>query len=478
METVDRSDIAEGKVLSYLVKHPSEIGLVEREDFINGEARKVFLAITKISNSPSKQELDDLTGIDTQQWYNEEVNNYSFWVQELKKRRIIRMAQNVRQDIIDAFICYDDNGEHYNNWYKNATLEEVQKKLKELNNLVGESDEQYIVQSRTKKQGFLLPKDIPGADKPMEWLIDGVFMKDTFNELIGPQKSAKTQLALQLAASVQNGLEFLGHKTVKSEVLYVDYEQTPSELKNRTDNLKDFYTRNFNLNQYEQFRILSLNKDTDTELDDILHMIRDEKKKNSNVNLVILDNFYSILSSNTDSNSMTDMKDLLTRIKKGVGENITVVLVNHTTKATAKSKANKIDYYDVLTSAFGSNVHGMFASEILYIEPKIDGKTIWVAGRHISPELEIPCFFGQNTNFFFKNDGAAVDLKLSEEQCKEIDEYLFSSGSNNTPSTGSKAWSSFRRKFPNYTEKVLEISGYSFNTHNKNKYVFARAVTP
>ena len=114
----------------------------------------------------------------------------------------------------------------------------------------------------------------------------------------------------------------------------------------------------------------------------------------------------------------------------------------------------------------------MFASDIIYIEPKTDGKVVWCAGRHISPEVEIPCFYGDKTNWFFLPDAAAAkqyQFQLTEAQKREVDDYLNSTNQNGIGTVGSKSWSNFKKKFPDYEEKILKNSGYQIEKKEKKK---------
>ena len=258
---------------------------------------------------------------------------------------------------------------------------------------------------------------------------------------------------------------------MRQDVVYLDFEMEANEIYTRCEKLKRFTSECLDCSDYKDFRVMSLNKDTDTTLDTVLYLIREEKRKNPQLNLVIFDNFYSFCAG--DTNNVSDVKDILKKVYQGVGKDITVVVINHTNKEIARSTKNKkISYYEILTAAFGSNAHGMFASDIIYIEPKTDGKVVWCAGRHISPEVEIPCFYGDKTNWFFLPDAAAAkqhQFQLTEAQKREIDDYLNSTNQNGIGTVGSKSWSNFKKKFPDYEEKILKNSGYQIATPERKK---------
>jgi hypothetical protein len=69
---------------------------------------------------------------------------------------------------------------------------------------------------------------------PTEWQVEGILRADDMSALIGKQKSGKSLFALQLAASISTGRDFLGHRVPKPrKVLYFDFENKPPDLQDR-----------------------------------------------------------------------------------------------------------------------------------------------------------------------------------------------------------------------------------------------------
>ena len=279
-------------------------------------------------------------------------------------------------------------------------------------------------------------------------------------------------MAMELAACVQNGLPFLGHNTIKKDVLYIDWETDECEILDRSKKLEDFIKKNYKVDDYEQYKLISLSCEPNTKLEYILEAIRVEREKNKNIGLIVFDNFYS-LALDIDANALNEVVARLKEIKNGCGPNVATLLVNHTNKEQSRSSTNPT-FSSIMTSAFGSNAHGMFTNELIYIRKMEDGVEVWVAGRHVSDVYSIPCVQDKESYFFSPVD--VVVGKIEEKDFKMVDNYLNSIG-NGISKKGKKSWSSFKSKFGSrFPRAVLEEAGYVFTNENKNIYISVREV--
>ena len=170
---------------------------------------------------------------------------------------------------------------------------EYKKQIAELNQARADNEQELIKLCRGVQTGFCKPCELPRALIEQEWLVDRIIMKNSFVEIIAPQKAGKSQLGYQLAGCVQNGIDFLGRGVMRQDVVYLDFEMEANEIYTRCEKLKRFTSECLDFNDYKDFQVMSLNKDTDTTLDTVLYLIREEKRKNPQLNLVIFDNFYS-----------------------------------------------------------------------------------------------------------------------------------------------------------------------------------------
>lgn len=62
---------------------------------------------------------------------------------------------------------------------------------------------------------------LKNALKPIPWLVEGFFIKDTLAALVGKPSSGKSLISLSLAASIATGADWFGHKTQKGTVVYL-----------------------------------------------------------------------------------------------------------------------------------------------------------------------------------------------------------------------------------------------------------------
>jgi len=87
-----------------------------------------------------------------------------------------------------------------------------------------------------KEKGMLvIPSsvEIISMDCEIEWLIDKVLPKQAISLLFGKGGIGKTWLALQLSRAIAEGMPFLGFDTQKTTVVYVNFEDPRSVLKQR-----------------------------------------------------------------------------------------------------------------------------------------------------------------------------------------------------------------------------------------------------
>lgn len=62
---------------------------------------------------------------------------------------------------------------------------------------------------------------LKNAMKPIPWLVEGFFIKDTLAALVGKPSSGKSLISLSLAASIATGADWFGHKTQKGTAVYL-----------------------------------------------------------------------------------------------------------------------------------------------------------------------------------------------------------------------------------------------------------------
>ena len=456
----DNSFNTEMMVLSHLVKHPTDYPNIKKEFFHRKDTQGIFEYIRKCKEPVTMNELA-ITELAEPELikaiYRVDVNNPNEWVNQLIKFSIIREAP---AHIVSKFTKNVDDEEVLTDWYKEASVEEILNKIREEEYKLRKEQDDFISRYSSGvndfKFEFTLPQNLPQANKEDEEIVNDILWDSSFNEIVAPAKSGKSQLAYQLATCLAGGKPFLNHLCKKCNVIYVDWELKDSAIYKRTQNAKKF------LGVEEDFLVLGMNKFGNKTLDDVLDLIVEEHKKNP-IQVVILDNFYSFCSG--DTNSMGDVKGILLKIKRKLTYlGICVVMVNHVNKVKSTENPTTPTAQDILNSPFGSSAHSYIVDTTILIQNRGEGKMIYACGRNIGTPIEIPCTYREEDDFFFRPDAASVPQPYDEEVIEEIKEYL----KKNNCKIGFKA---YKKHFPNYIDfERLRASGFKIVRETNGNY--------
>lgn len=75
------------------------------------------------------------------------------------------------------------------------------------------------------------------TDFEVNWIVEDLISSGQWTYFVGPPGSGKSMLAIQLCAALQEGLEFLGRRTLKHNCLYIQSDAGISEWKTQVKNL-------------------------------------------------------------------------------------------------------------------------------------------------------------------------------------------------------------------------------------------------
>jgi hypothetical protein len=133
-------------------------------------------------------------------------------------------------------------------------------------NSVWENSEDYSKVERFPREGdqFSAPsldllawEDIPNIDPRQidktKWLIDFFLAERSIQLVFGERGSFKSTILLFAAKAVANGEKFLGMKTRRRRVLYLDHENPASVIKSRNHDLGLNLPENPNLKIWDRF---------------------------------------------------------------------------------------------------------------------------------------------------------------------------------------------------------------------------------
>lgn len=165
-------------------------------------------------------------------------------------------------------------------------------------------------------------RPLPGV----KWLVHGLIPKPGRFLLVGGPKAGKSNLALQIALAVSQGKDFLGSHVTKGRVLFLQFDASDFEWKDRFDSL---YEAGVDLSGDNHIILPkdlhkpfdSVNMDSQNWLTSVIAQV--------NPDLVILDVLREMHSADEDSS--TEMKIACTPLFH-ILRNQAVLILHHTTK--------------------------------------------------------------------------------------------------------------------------------------------------
>lgn len=358
---------AEMMVLADLMKSPQAHQQLSEDDFSTDETKEIFKRLRMFTKEIDMTELKVATTdleskmIDT--ILRVKNNNPDYWMDELMKASFMAKLKKLgRMDIIKQFTNekkIDGTNEVelvWNDLYKNSSTMQMQELLKEQFNKVMNAFKVY-----DGLEPIVFDEE---EEEDVDPIVEGIFYNASINAIIGQSKIGKSFLAHQLAFCVQNGYDFLQHKTKKCDVAVFDFEQTPKIIKQKMKSVQEEY------GEGEMYQAYSVAGKVFS-IDNIVEKIRNMKMHNPNLGMVILDCFYSF--NKGDENKAEDvMKSLmpLTRIK----EDLCIVYLHHTNKTGGNG-------VDLINAGSGSGFHGRFCDQTLVVTKSKNEYAIGVAGR-------------------------------------------------------------------------------------------------
>jgi archaellum biogenesis ATPase FlaH len=188
--------------------------------------------------------------------------------------------------------------------------------------------DQLIQDENKKKQSEILSsletwESIRAMDIAIEWIVDRLIPKDSITILFGKGGIGKTWLSMDMARSIASGIPFLGLGTVKTPVIFVDFENPLAVLNTRTQKLGEaddvFFWRANN----DKIKAPKLDKD-DWEL----------YKQLPEGAILIFDTLRA--SQDRDENKSNEMGLIMGRLKELRDMGFTIILLHHTAKNSDK----------------------------------------------------------------------------------------------------------------------------------------------
>jgi hypothetical protein len=164
-----------------------------------------------------------------------------------------------------------------------------------------------------------LKKDIVTAQDitPPEWLVEGIFPKNTLNFIAGDAGIGKTLLTLQMSACLISGKPFLGHKSTKSKVLLIERDEPLHLIKEKIDKQSVEFTELQELEIYKGAIRIDENPD---KLKLLIYLTKPD--------VVFIDSFSAI--HHKDENSAMEMRSVLDCLRDVTSVfGVTVICIHH-----------------------------------------------------------------------------------------------------------------------------------------------------
>lgn len=193
------------------------------------------------------------------------------------------------------------------------------------------------------------PREIESlSDAP---IIEGLIREREVAQLVGPAKSQKTWFAMHAACAIAGGKDFIGRRTAKKRVLYIDYELKRSTLKKRLSMVSR--------ERPDGLDILSL-RGRD-KLPTVSHIIGMIKRKG--YGFIVVDSLYCTECLSEENNNDSVPKELKKLHRITSEASASLLIVDHTAKGGGKDRS-------AVDSSRGASAKGGFFDSVLALRPQ------------------------------------------------------------------------------------------------------------
>jgi AAA domain len=173
------------------------------------------------------------------------------------------------------------------------------------------------------------PRFDPNAIQDTKWLVENLFAEGTLSLIYGPRGVFKSTFVLAAGGAIASGEEFLGMKTRKRKVLYLDYENPPDVIKNRVIDLRLGLPENKNLVIWDRFGSQPPPHPGDPRLHQFVEHCTEKFDRRP---WIIFDSGSSILRRGEGGETTGQTAPLYTDLRKLCDAGATISILDHTRK--------------------------------------------------------------------------------------------------------------------------------------------------
>lgn len=184
-----------------------------------------------------------------------------------------------------------------------------------------------------------------GADPPDT--IEKILPAGMATQLFAPGKTGKGWIAWGMAVAVQTGTSFAGFRAQQGNVLYLDWEDNPKIANQRVQ----MVARGMGLDEVPEIDVMSMHVPLRIVVNELARVIDEQ-----GYTMLIIDSAQKAIGS-TDFQSAETGAALMFEALRMLGDQLTVLLIDHTTKSDARNDdARSFAYGSVMKTNWVRNV--------------------------------------------------------------------------------------------------------------------------
>lgn len=226
-----------------------------------------------------------------------------------------------------------------------------------------------------EKNKALFWRDIDAMEFPSDrWRVRNLIPKDGMTILASVSGEGKTWTALKLARDISLGNDFLDQeqfKTVQGKVLYVDAENSLSEIQRRCRQLSFTDTDQLLFKVVDQ-----LNLNDEDKVSELIDLIKEE-----NIKVVIIDTFRA-LAGGLKEERAEEVRAFFSRFKELKGSDISIIWLDHYRKpSNFEGRVPKKEFL------FGSQDKTANVETLLMMKKEEDDITVYQRKNRLGKEI-------------------------------------------------------------------------------------------